>query len=262
MFEESKEPKMILQKIARGIREHDWFVVVVELLVVVIGLMMAFQLDRWREAGNERELEQKYLARLTSDLESDIPALQLGIDLQTIRLEMSELLMASVEDPEAAVKNPAVFLAAVDQAAFTFTPTLVSHTFEDLRATGNMRLIQNQNLKEALYDYYAYDETQRQYRPLEFTTEFRHFELVAGVLNYDQVRLVQDEILYISPRRIEEARALEVDTVEVLLAAKRLAERPQVRDWLPQIRRMQLEQIDVHRKRLERAEAVLTILKN
>jgi hypothetical protein len=253
---------MILQKIAKGIREHDWFVVVVELLVVVIGLMMAFQLDRWREAGNERELEQKYLARLALDIESDIPNIRFAIDVQTIRLEMAELLMETVEDPEAAVKSPAVFLAAVDQAAFTFTPTLVSHTFEDLRTTGNMRLVQNQILKAALYDYYAYDETQRQYRPLEFTTEFKHFELVAGVLSYDQVGLVQDEIRYISPRRIEEVRAIEVDTVEVLLAAKRLAERPQFRDWIPQIRRMQLEQIDVHRKRLERAEAVLTILKN
>ena len=53
---------------------------------------------------------------------------------------------------------------------------------------------------------------------------------------------------------------MSVDTVEVLLAAKRLADRPGVRDWLPQIRRLQQEQIDVHKQRLNRARNVLEIL--
>ncbi len=251
---------MILQKIARSIREQDWFVVVVELLVVVVGLVMAFQVDRWREAGNEREQEQNYLSRLTADIESDLPAIQFAIELQTIRLGMAKQLMAAVENPETAVEDPVLFLAAIDQAAFTYTPLLASHTFEDLRSTGNMRLIRNQELKAVLFDYYGFDQSQGQYRPLEFKTEFKHFELVAGVLNYDQVRLLQDEIGYVTDVRIDEIRKLRVDNLEVLLAAKRLAERPGVRDWLPQIRRMQIEQIMVHNRRIERAQAVLDIL--
>jgi len=253
---------MILQKIARAIREQDWFVVVIELLVVIVGLMMAFQLDRWRETLDERRQEKDYIERLASDIGADIPAIQFAVDIQSIRLEFVDLLMATMEDPEAAVKRPAEFLAAVNQAAFTYTPSLSSHTFEDLRSTGNMRLIRSQNLKEALFDYYGFDQSQRQYRPLQFTTEFKHFEEVAGVLSFDQVRFVQDEIRYVSQRNQEEVRAMSVDTVAVLLAAQRLAERPGVRDWLPQIRSLQIEQIDVHNKRIERAQLVLEILQS
>jgi hypothetical protein len=252
---------MILRKIAQAIRSHDWFVVVVELLVVVIGLMMAFQVDRWRDAREESRQEQSYIEHLRADIEADIPAIQFAIDLQSIRLDFVELLMGVLDHPESALDRPVEFLAAVDQAAFTYTPTLASHTFEDLRSTGNMKLIGSRELKDSLYDYYGYDQSQWQYRPLQFTTEFKHFELVAGVLNYEQVRLVQDEVLFVSPRNHEKVRGMSVDRVEVLLAAKRLDDRPGVREWLPQIRSMQKEQIDVHQKRLERAEGVLEILK-
>lgn len=251
---------MILQKIAKSIRQQDWFVVVVELLVVVIGLIMAFQVDRWRETLDERRQEQGYIERLTADIESDIPAIQFAVDMQSIRFDFVELLMATMEDPEAAVKRPAEFLAAVDQAAFTYTPVLASHTFEDLRSTGNMRLISSQELKEALFNYYGFDKAQWQYRPLQFTTEFKHFEQVAGVLSFDQARFVQDKIKMVSPSNQEEVRNMSVDTVAVLLAAKRLAERPGVRDWLPYIRSLQNDQITVHNMRIERAQVVLEIL--
>jgi len=252
---------MILRKIAQGIREHDWFVVLVELMVVVIGLMMAFQVDRWREVRDEHRQERDYIERLTDDLEADIPAITFAIEMQTTRLDLVELLMAAVDDPEAALTRPAEFLAAIYQAAYTYTPTLTSHTFEDLRSTGNMRLIRNRNVKDALYEYYGFDQSQWQYRPLQFTTEFKHFEEVAGVLSFDQARLVQDEILFVNQQTLDRVRSIEVDKVEVLLAAKRLAERPGIRAWLPQIRGLQLEQISVHKSRLDRAHTVLETLK-
>ena len=37
---------MNIRRMARFIREHDWFAVFVEILVVIVGLMLAFQLDR------------------------------------------------------------------------------------------------------------------------------------------------------------------------------------------------------------------------
>ena len=37
---------MMLKKIAASIRQHDWFAVGIEILVVMIGLMLAFRLDR------------------------------------------------------------------------------------------------------------------------------------------------------------------------------------------------------------------------
>jgi hypothetical protein len=47
----------------------------------------------------------------------------------------------------------------------------------------------------------------------------------------------------------------------ILEAAQRLQDRPEFIAWLPYVRQMQLEQIEVHGMRLERASAVLQLLR-
>ncbi len=99
----------------------------------MIGLMLAFQLDRWREGIAERRQEQTYINQLIADVEIDVPAIEYAIALQSLRLELVDLLMDVALDPTAATKEPVIFLGSVSQAAYTYTPGLTSHTFENLR---------------------------------------------------------------------------------------------------------------------------------
>ena len=69
----------MLKRIASSVRQHDWFTVGVEILVVMIGLLLAFQLDRWREGIAERHQEKTYINRLIADVESDIPSIEYAI---------------------------------------------------------------------------------------------------------------------------------------------------------------------------------------
>jgi hypothetical protein len=156
---------MMLKRIACYIRQHDWFSVGVEVLVVMIGLMLAFQLDRWREDLAERQQERACVDRLIADIEADIPTLEYAIDLQSLRLGLINLLMEVAREPVAATKDPAVLLGAVSQAAYTYTPVLTSHTFENLRSTGDLRLILDDAVKDVMFDYYGFDDSQRQFRP-------------------------------------------------------------------------------------------------
>ena len=76
---------MIIRNMARFIREHDWSAVALEIVVVIVGLMLAFQLDGWVEQRGERKQEAEYVERLISDIEADIPAIQYAIDLASLR---------------------------------------------------------------------------------------------------------------------------------------------------------------------------------
>jgi hypothetical protein len=250
----------LLKRIVRDVREYEWFAVVVEVFVIILGLMLALQLDRWREERAERELERVYIDRLINDIQSDIPVIEYAITLQSIRLDLVDLLMEVAGNPEVKIEHPVVFLGAVDQAAYTYTPDLTEHTFENLRSTGDLKLILDDRVKEVLFEYYGYDEEQRQYRPLQFATESRHFELAAGILSVEQSRYIQDHFLYFRPHTIEAAKAAEFDRSEVAATVKRLRERPELVAWLPQVRGLQLEQIVVHGNRLDRAREVLSAL--
>ena len=63
---------MILARLAGALREQNWLTVVVEILVVVVGIVLALQVDNWNSSRNERNLEQLYLQRLTVDIQGDM----------------------------------------------------------------------------------------------------------------------------------------------------------------------------------------------
>jgi hypothetical protein len=177
-----------------------------------------------------------------------------------MRLELADFLIEVAREPKVALTMPTLFMGAVSQAAYTYTPQLTSHTFENLRSTGDLKLIRNDVLKDALFEYYGFDASQRQYRPLQFDTEHRHFELGAGILNLEQERYMQQHWLFFRPGEMEGPRNDEPEVTGVLEAAMRLQNRPEFVAWLPYVRQMQLEQIEVHTMRLDRARAVLQAL--
>ncbi len=251
---------MLITRLGRHFREQDWFTVIVEVLVVIVGLMLAFQLDRWREQRADRQHELAYIDRLIVDIEEDIPNIETTIEMAETRLGFVNLLMAVAADPRAAIEQPAVFLAAVTQASFTYAPNLTPHTFDDLRATGNMRLILDSGIKDALYNYYGWEETQRQFRPIQFSVEFRHFKLVAGILTLEQEIYIQDNWLVIGRRNIEQLRNAEPDLARVLAAAERLSEHPELVAWLPQLRQLHKERILTSTMLIERAQVFVDAL--
>ena len=253
---------MLLQRIANYIRNHDWFAVVVEIFVILIGLMLALQVDRWRDGREELRLEGAYIDRLINDIAADVPDIEYAIELQTMRLGLVHLLIEAARNPDVALEQPTRFLGAVDQAAYTYTPALTNHTFENLRTTGDMRLIRSEGVKEVLFEYYNFDDEQRQYRPLQFTTESRHFELAAGVLDTEQSMYIQDAFLFFRPGEDKLAAGVDVDELDVRKAALRLGEKPDLVAWLPYVRSLQLEQIEVHEMRLARAAATLEALRD
>lgn len=251
---------MLIRNIGNHVRKQDWFSVSVEIIVVVVGLFMAFQLDRWWEQRGDREQEQLYIQRLVNEVETDIEAISYAVELAEVRQGFAELLMRVGQDPVAADDKPVQFLAAVSQAAFTFTPSLVSHTFDDLRSTGNMDLIRSAEVKEALFGYYSFDEAQRQFISLNQKIEFRYFELSAGILDHEQYSLVQDNWFVVTPNDLPRLEKETVDQEAFRQAVERLRSRPETLSWLQRVHGLQRELILMNSIRLSRAEALLESL--
>lgn len=236
------------------IRNLDWFAVVAELAIVILGILIAFQIDRWREHAAERALERTYVQRLIAEVELDIPRIEGSLRLATRRKELAELLIAAVDDAPAAAAEPARFLFAIDEAAFTNTPALTGHTFEDLRTSGHLRLIRNDAVREALFSYHDFDETERQWQALVLAGEQHWFELSAGVADLAQSRWVLDH------RYAEMAPELEVGPVMAALA--RLRARREAVAWLPQLLATQIDHQVAQQRRLDLANRLLQQLRD
>lgn len=252
---------MFIRRLARSIRGQDWFTVVVEILVVMIGLVAAFQVDRWWEARGNRLDEAGYISRLIADLEEDVPDLEYAISLAEVRRDFGEFLAEVSVDPSITLNRSAYFLAAVSQAAYTYTPSLASHTFDDLRSTGNLGLIQDQDIRQALRDYYGYDQAQRQFISLNLMIEQRYFELSAGIVTLDQYKFVQDRWFVVNAANLEELQEVLPEQEGVRAAAARLRADAELLAWLPKVRGLQIDQFHAHSGRLENARSLLGSLR-
>jgi hypothetical protein len=116
------------------------------------------------------------------------------------------------------------------------------------------------NLKSALFEYYRYDQSQRQYLSLQLMTEFRHFELASGILTNEQYLWLQDEIGYFDPATHLNVEFTPDQLNALVEAAQRIKGSPDLVAWLPESRGMRLDLKVTHDSRLARATALLAVL--
>ena len=146
---------MILRRLADGIRNQDWFTVVVEVLIVVVGIFLGLQVDDWNEARKDKALESEYLGRIATDLRTDLTTLS-DIAAYVPKKKNAIALLARAVDTATPDISPEDLFAAIDEsAAYGWQiPWVRLSTFEDLLSTGRLALVHDAELRTDLQDYY------------------------------------------------------------------------------------------------------------
>jgi Family of unknown function (DUF6090) len=121
-----------------------------EILLVVIGILIALQVNNWNENRKEHLIEIKYLKNLKHDLQSDSTDL---VYYKNIRVGQANAARELIE--LAKTKNVSdVFkldsLYTTVGIWWEFIPN--NNTFEELRSSGNLKLLRNDSIKNLLLD--------------------------------------------------------------------------------------------------------------
>ncbi len=215
---------MILRRLASAIRRHDWFMVVVETLIVVLGVFVGLQVNDWNEARKERALERQYLARIASDLEQSIGDIERAIRRTRERQAFGELLMASIDDPAVVRVDPGRFVAAIMFGGYTLSPDVRSQTFEEIKSAGELNVVRDDQLRLDLTEFYTSIQGTAQWDYIRELRQTEYLKRSAGILTYDQIR------------RVSGAEGISsADEDEALAARGRMLERPAFIEWLPTV---------------------------
>ncbi len=132
---------------------HRWPEYLIEIFVIVFSISVSFGLDQWKERRREDEVERLYLKTLSDNLASDVDALgEIVAATRGVIARTQELLAASRSAPP---PPAAEFNAAFSEMARR--PSFFAHdaAFSDLRSSGNLKVIHDFKLKNALFDYYG-----------------------------------------------------------------------------------------------------------
>jgi hypothetical protein len=129
-----------------------------ETLVVVLGVLIALGINDYWTERQERALELQYLKRIHADVSIDIEQIDFWVGEQLQRKLRALDAIAPVvrgnqpvpEDVESFLRN--VALGGIGGASSTHW--VADTTFEDMKSTGNLRLIRNADLRTAIARYY------------------------------------------------------------------------------------------------------------
>jgi hypothetical protein len=77
-----------------------------EIIVVIAGILIAFQIDRWALEGRELEQEHHKLVRLKEDLQFEIGLMARSIEYAERRIAAVRLLEDAATNPKIATERP------------------------------------------------------------------------------------------------------------------------------------------------------------
>jgi hypothetical protein len=132
----------------------NWRLLLGEFVVIVVGVLMALWVDQLREARANAELEVEYLRSLVIDLEADLAQFD-STEAWMRRSENAAATVLALYEGSPPTDDVADLVAAVETAGWQYFPSITRNTIDDLRATGNLRLIRDPALRRAIASYYA-----------------------------------------------------------------------------------------------------------
>lgn len=144
---------MILSRIAKALREQNWLAVAIEFVIVVAGVMLAFQFTAWNEQRQNATRVEQALARLQLETEQNIGALRQRIE-STARREADQQIMVDVamrgylEDGESEA-----FERGVAQLMYFSRHPVRQSIYQALEQSGDLSLISDRDLVIALNRY-------------------------------------------------------------------------------------------------------------
>ena len=132
--------------------------ILAELSVVVFGILIAFQVDSWREDMSQREQERQYLTEMLIDLENDTISLNRSIAQRQNRLPAIRELIVLLTNPLTQQGREGKLLElesqALDGGIASFDANTV--TFDKVQESGALAVVRDSQLYQQIIDYYAF----------------------------------------------------------------------------------------------------------
>jgi hypothetical protein len=147
---ETEGSAMILRRIADAIRTQNWFTVIIEILIVVIGIFLGLQVDGWNEARKDKVDSLEFLQRIHEEI--------LVIEHSSARVRLRRLnLIGPLEETAKVLFADGTSLQLGDKHCTALATSHYYHisvpempSLEELMSVGRVSIIDDVGLRTAL----------------------------------------------------------------------------------------------------------------
>jgi hypothetical protein len=134
------------------LRRRDWLGIGIELAVVTLGVLLAFQIDQWGDRRKQAQEERQLLGRLYFEYQRAID------ELKNVNDESSRGVMSNIRAAFGARRNPAMLREFSErdwfgcEAGYLRTAPFNDTAFQELISSGRLNLIADSSLRDQIRD--------------------------------------------------------------------------------------------------------------
>jgi hypothetical protein len=149
-----KGATMAASRLVRRLREHDWLAALIELVIVVVGILIALQVSNWNQDRVDHARTNRYYARMRADLLADRRDMELTQAFWAKVGSYGNAAMANGETGKLVDGSEWKTVLAWYQAGQILPFELSNTTYNEMRSGGDLGLIADEDLRKQLADYY------------------------------------------------------------------------------------------------------------
>ena len=126
-----------------------------EIVLVVIGILIALQINNWNEQRKQNQQEINYYYKIKEDIELDIFNIGQSINSLDERILATKRLLINllkIQDDKSVIL--ADYLSTIRSIAFIPSKSSIL----DITSSGKIEILKNKNIKNAVLQYYASQE--------------------------------------------------------------------------------------------------------
>jgi hypothetical protein len=250
---ETEKARLLLRRrLTEHFKQHAWFAVAVDLLVVIVGILLALEVDAWRQHQEELRLERVGLIRLKEDLQIERARADAAEGYAQRRIEAARLLSRLVSDPTLALNDPPGVPRAIETASWRSFPRINAFAYNELQSSGRLALIRSDSLRRSLAEHYTamlHDARVGE----DLVAQQRFDAATSGLLSIDELEMLErggssdPGILKTTPER-------------ALALARAFSQRPAAIAELPSLVQHHTFNLIVIREMRERSDALVRLI--
>lgn len=145
---------MILRRVIQHVRKQEWTAIGIDFVIVVVGVFVGIQVSNWNAARADQARAQAYLARIHVNLEADLLSIQRRETLWRQVIAYGKGAIRYAETGELVEGSAWKTVLAFYQASQLWQWVTSDSTYQEMRSGGELGLIRDQHLRDALSQYY------------------------------------------------------------------------------------------------------------
>ena len=122
-----------------------------EIALVVIGILIALQVNNWNESRKDRTAEAYYLDQLKQEIEYNLARAEYGIE-ESDKQHFDAKMILTIIERDTVISSASELAYAIEHTGWSQRVTYVDNIWQELMSTGHIALIRDSELRRELSD--------------------------------------------------------------------------------------------------------------